>query len=514
MGVSCSCSKCIGFPQDLDLEKERKIHMDFFLDSEDITQDNKQTKIKNTPSNLTSNNNDLPLYTTKSYSNINNINNSNNNNINIQIFGNESYNKVMNQLIGEDDNNKDKEIFIRENNSKGMFINPENKSKELFINFEDDNKGGFINDENDNNRQVFRNVEDNSREVIINDEDNNKEVFRNVEDNSREVIINDEDRSKGINRNSENIQMKISLEAEQNDKENMEENNNKFIRASDNENELIIKDENIDEYNISMGNNEIGSDIEEVKDSKVKIKIKPKKVELSHNINNNINKYSIGSIRSAGSANSNISKKEIIYSVSSEIYGKKKYGNENITEEEYKAQPNDEYSKTIFNYINTLRRNPKYIAKMIDENKKCIIMGDNNKLFFRKNGIKFALNKGLSIFNETIDELNNLEPMNKLILNKNIIVDLPDNEDDINNLDYLKNQIEILQNNGNHISSYWKEKIRDPEIAFLMMVIDDNYIKEGLKRKDLINPEYIYIGISSIEINKKFACYITLSNRK
>ena len=536
MGASCSCSKCIGFPQDLDLEKERKIHMDFFLDSEDITQDNKQTKIKNTPSNLTSNNNDLPLYTTKSYSNINNINNSNNNNINIQIFGNESYNKVMNQLIGEDDNNKDKEIFIRENNSKGMFINPENKSKELFINFEDDNKGGFINDENDNNRQVFRNVEDNSREVIINDEDNNKgvfrnvednsreviindednnkEVFRNVEDNSREVIINDEDRSKGINRNSENIQMNISLEAEQNDKENMEENNNKFIRASDNENELIIKDENIDEYNISMGNNEIGSDIEEVKDSKVKIKIKPKKVELSHNINNNINKYSIGSIRSAGSANSNISKKEIIYSVSSEIYGKKKYGNENITEEEYKAQPNDEYSKTIFNYINTLRRNPKYIAKMIDENKKCIIMGDNNKLFFRKNGIKFALNKGLSIFNETIDELNNLEPMNKLILNKNIIVDLPDNEDDINNLDYLKNQIEILQNNGNHISSYWKEKIRDPEIAFLMMVIDDNYIKEGLKRKDLINPEYIYIGISSIEINKKFACYITLSNRK
>ena len=43
MGTSCSCSKCIGFPQDLDLEKEKKINKDFFVDynDDDITQDNK-----------------------------------------------------------------------------------------------------------------------------------------------------------------------------------------------------------------------------------------------------------------------------------------------------------------------------------------------------------------------------------------------------------------------------------------------------------------------------------------
>ena len=128
MGASCSCSKCIGFPQDLDLEKEKKINKDFFVDynDDDITQDNKKIKIKNTPTRLTSNNNDLPLYTTKSYSNINNINNTNNNNIIIPNFGNESYNRMLNQLKDSNDNNNDKEIFIRENNSKGMFINAEN----------------------------------------------------------------------------------------------------------------------------------------------------------------------------------------------------------------------------------------------------------------------------------------------------------------------------------------------------------------------------------------------------
>ena len=104
--------------------------------------------------------------------------------------------------------------------------------------------------------------------------------------------------------------------------------------------------------------------------------------------------------------------------------------------------------------------------------------------------------------------------MNKLVFNKNITVDLPEEEEYINNLDYLKYQIGEIQKNGNHISSFWKEKIKDPEMAFIMMIVDDNYMKKGTKRKDLINPDIKYIGISSVTIGNNFACYITLSNRK
>ena len=46
-----------------------------------------------------------------------------------------------------------------------------------------------------------------------------------------------------------------------------------------------------------------------------------------------------------------------------------------------------------------------------------------------------------------------------------------------------------------------------------MMVVDDNYIKSGQKRNDLINPEIKYIGIGSQEINNNLVCYITLSNK-
>ena len=45
------------------------------------------------------------------------------------------------------------------------------------------------------------------------------------------------------------------------------------------------------------------------------------------------------------------------------------------------------------------------------------------------------------------------------------------------------------------------------------MIVDDTGDKSGLKRKDLLNPDMKFIGICSVTINKKFACYITLSDR-
>ena len=43
------------------------------------------------------------------------------------------------------------------------------------------------------------------------------------------------------------------------------------------------------------------------------------------------------------------------------------------------------------------------------------------------------------------------------------------------------------------------------------MIVDDTGSKTGLKRKDILNPDYKYIGISSVTIGKTFACYVTFS---
>ena len=43
------------------------------------------------------------------------------------------------------------------------------------------------------------------------------------------------------------------------------------------------------------------------------------------------------------------------------------------------------------------------------------------------------------------------------------------------------------------------------------MIIDDNGIKSGMKRKDILCPYVKYIGISSSEVNQNFVCYVTLA---
>ena len=209
----------------------------------------------------------------------------------------------------------------------------------------------------------------------------------------------------------------------------------------------------------------------------------------------------------------NISRKELIYSNIIEFSPTKKKLKENeiINDKILEDKPEDEYNKIIFNYINKLRKEPKNVSKDIENNKKYIYIDENNEVIFKKNKIKVNLNKGIQIFDEAINSLKDLQPMEQLIYNKNISIEIPEKEEIINNEDYLNDKVNELNKNGNYIISFWKEIIKDPEVAFLMMVVDDNYIKSGQKRNDLINPEIKYIGINSGEVNNNFVCYITLS---
>ena len=208
-----------------------------------------------------------------------------------------------------------------------------------------------------------------------------------------------------------------------------------------------------------------------------------------------------------------ISRKELIYSSTIEFTSNKKKFKENeiINDKILEEKPEDEYSKIIFDYINKLRKEPKKVAEDIENIKKYICIEENNEVTFNKNKIKVNLNKGIQIFDETINLLKNLQPMNQFIYNKNISIEIPENEDIINDADYLNDKVKELNKNGKYIISFWKEIIKDPEVAFLMMVVDDNYIKTGQKRKDLINPEIKYIGINSGEVDNNFICFITLS---
>jgi len=192
---------------------------------------------------------------------------------------------------------------------------------------------------------------------------------------------------------------------------------------------------------------------------------------------------------------------------------KLKITSKNIFNENTKNIPTDEFSQYIFTHINQIRENPQSFIKNIEEAKSFIVYNKSNKLIYKKN-VKVALSEGLPIFEEAISILKICKPMNKLIFEPKLMVKLPDNEEDIINKKYLKNEIKKMIKKGIPIKAYWRDIIKDPETSFLMMIVDDTGLKSGLKRKDILDPNLKYIGIGSKIIGNYFICFITFSDCK
>ena len=172
--------------------------------------------------------------------------------------------------------------------------------------------------------------------------------------------------------------------------------------------------------------------------------------------------------------------------------------------------PSDNYSKYLLEQINKLRVDPQSYIGIIEDAKNNIIKDKYGRLIY--NGkMKIALTDGEVAFNNAINYLKNVKSMQKLIFNPYLMVELPKSENEINYKNDLRLKVENMVNNGIHIKSYWRDIIKDPEISFLMMIVDDNGDKSGMRRRDLLDPNMKYIGINSIEINGHFVCYITLS---
>ena len=173
----------------------------------------------------------------------------------------------------------------------------------------------------------------------------------------------------------------------------------------------------------------------------------------------------------------------------------------------------DDYSKYLLDQINKVRANPQSYIRIIENAKRNIIKDKFNRFIY--NGkIKVALATGELAFNNAINYLKTVKPCGQLIFNPYLCVDLPRSENEIKYKNDLALKVENMINNGINIKSYWREIIRDPDISLLMMIIDDNGDKSGMRRKDLLDPNMKYIGINSVEINGIFVCYITLNSKE
>ena len=276
----------------------------------------------------------------------------------------------------------------------------------------------------------------------------------------------------------------------------------------------IIKEDIVPNENMIINQEEINEELIKRKNKKKEKKISYEVIDKYYALTN-ITTKTIKKIEKT--MNNNKSHKNYFYSTvninkSNPIYQTpgnyiNNLGQQNIINN---ISPSDNYSCYFLSQINKIRTEPQSFIGVIEDSKANIIKDHLGRLIY--NGkIKVCLNTGEAAFDEAIQFLKELEPMEPLIYNPQITINAPLNEDDILDKDDLNKKIKAMMNLGFNFRSYWRDVIKDPEISFLLMIIDDNGIKSGMKRKDILCPYVKYIGISSSEVNQNFVCYVTLA---
>ena len=276
----------------------------------------------------------------------------------------------------------------------------------------------------------------------------------------------------------------------------------------------IIKEDIVPNENMIINQEEINEELIKRKNKKKEKKISYEVIDKYYALTN-ITTKTIKKIEKT--MNNNKSHKNYFYSTvninkSNPIYQTQgKYIN-NLAQQNIinNISPSDNYSCYFLSQINKIRTEPQSFIGVIEDSKANIIKDHLGRLIY--NGkIKVCLNTGEAAFDEAIQFLKELEPMEPLIYNPQITINAPLNEDDILDKDDLNKKIKAMMNLGFNFRSYWRDVIKDPEISFLLMIVDDNGIKSGMKRKDILCPYVKYIGISSSEVNQNFVCYVTLA---
>jgi len=297
--------------------------------------------------------------------------------------------------------------------------------------------------------------EKNKKDISNNEDNNKKEIFESSYTNQPDDLINKNNLENQFNSMNENNEKQI-LKSK---KKVLNENNNNYY----------IIDNNNEKYQNDNFNNDENNDLDN----------KENQINNDNNINSN-------PLNLDNSKNDSMNYKQTVFDILNQV------------------------RENPASYIPVIKDNFQYI---FEETKSGSIDNENNntkKIIFKKK-LKVALFRGLPAFNETINMLQDSQPIDPFIYKKELEVPLPKNKKELNDKTFFKNKINEMKKNGIKIDVFFKDLIKDGEISALLMIVDDSVKNPGIKRQCILNPEYKYIGISNVKIGKQFVAYITFS---
>ena len=174
-----------------------------------------------------------------------------------------------------------------------------------------------------------------------------------------------------------------------------------------------------------------------------------------------------------------------------------------------------DYPEKIVELINNIREDPVSYADIIEDSIQYIVQEEdkndpsNVRLIFKKK-VKVALNKGEAAFREAADYLRTLTPLPPLEFSQEKCVPLPENEDELKDPTFLREQVKGIREQTN-VDVFFKDLIKIPEVSGLLMIVDDTNKNAGKKRLALLNKDLKYVGVTSKFVGKTFIAYFAFS---
>ena len=170
----------------------------------------------------------------------------------------------------------------------------------------------------------------------------------------------------------------------------------------------------------------------------------------------------------------------------------------------------EEYTERIISLINNIRSDPSSYSYTILESIQNIKRTKNDKIIYHDK-VKVALFKGEEAFYDAAEKLKNIQPMNKLEYDQNLCVPLPENENEFKSQEFLNSSVEKMREKNINVEIYFRDFIKIPEVAVLLMIVDDNSKNTSKKRNTLLNKNFKYIGVCSKFIGKNFVAHLSFS---
>ena len=181
----------------------------------------------------------------------------------------------------------------------------------------------------------------------------------------------------------------------------------------------------------------------------------------------------------------------------------------------YKFSDSDEYYTPIETVENIFQKLPACVKEKkiwfpCDNDESAFVKFAQKERLIYKNKVKVALTKGKDAFEEAIYILEKMEPLSPLMFNNAIMIPHPTNEAQAKDTCYFRQQIRMIEKHT-PLAVHFKEYIKEPDVSALLMIVDDVNKNPGKKRTALLNPNYKYIGISSVNFDKTFVAFFTFS---